>query len=199
MATPIGHLLAGYAVGRGATLGTKPAQRNLLLYCMVLAVAPDLDFLPGLLQGQPALYHQGISHSLAFALVVSLIGALALRPRSYGLLATWGLLFAAYSSHLLIDLFGPDRRLPYGIPLFWPLSDSTYLSPLSIFWGMHHAARTSATTAQWFAGIADLYNVGAILIEIVLIGPFAVLAEVVSRRKRSRQPGPVEQGRTECQ
>jgi inner membrane protein len=199
MATPIGHLLAGYAVGRGTSLGTKPAQRTLLLFCMVLAVAPDLDFLPGLLQGQPALYHQGISHSFAFALVVGLFGALLLRPRAYGLLATWGLLFAAYSSHLLIDLFGPDNRPPYGIPLFWPLSDSTYLSPLSIFWGVRHVAQTSATTAQWFAGIAHPYNVGAILIELALIGPLAVYAEFVGRRRCPGQPGHVAQGRTENQ
>jgi inner membrane protein len=164
---------------------------------MFLAVAPDLDFLPGVLQGQPALYHQGLSHSLAFALAVSLLGALALRRGACGLLATWGILFAAYGSHLLIDLFGPDQRLPYGIPLFWPLSDGTYLSPISVFWGVHHAARASDTTAQWLASIASVHNVGAVLVEMAVIGSFAVMAEIVSRRRWARWRGPMRQGRTE--
>ena len=53
MATPIGHALAGYAVGRlGAAGGGWPAEGAFLLACMALAW--DLDFVPGILQSPQA-------------------------------------------------------------------------------------------------------------------------------------------------
>ena len=56
---------------------------------------------------QPALYHQGISHSLGFAVLVSFLLAFFYG----GGRATWslgGLFFLAYGSHLFIDVLGPD-------------------------------------------------------------------------------------------
>jgi len=184
VATPIGHALAGYAVSRFGAAGGAPADRVFLLACVALALAPDLDFVPGILNGKPPLYHQGITHSLTIAAAVSLATALVLRRAT---LRAWGVLFAAYASHLLIDLFGPDDRAPLGIPLFWPLGDAHYLSPLKLFMGVHHAASTTTSTERWLAALADWSNLAAVGIEIALLAPFALLARALYRRRLGAQ------------
>lgn len=187
MATPIGHGLAGYTVRR---LGVAPGDvdaRPLSACCVLLSLAADLDFLPGLLLGQPALFHQGPSHSLAFAAGAGLL-AVGLYARAIGTnrspVALWVLFFGAYASHLVLDLFGSDNRAPYGIPLFWPVSETSILSPVHVFRGVRHAGTAGASTGAWLSGIVDLYNAGAILIEVGVVLPFLLLAASL------RRPGP---------
>lgn len=82
------------------------------------------------------------------------------------------LCFISYLSHLIVDFFCSDRRLPFGIPLFWPISGEYFISPAPLFLGVHHVAYTSASTIEWFEGIFSLYNIGAITLEVVLLVPF---------------------------
>lgn len=178
MASPVGHALAGYGIGRIGERGGKPA---LWIGCVALAVAPDLDFVPGLFAGQPALHHQGVSHSLSVALAVSLVAALALCRGRHLLLRRWAIFFAAYASHLAIDLFGPDARPPIGIPLFWPWSDAAYLSPVALLPGIQHAHSTATPTAEWIASILSWDNVKAILIEVAVVAPLLLLGELRQR------------------
>ena len=175
MATPIGHSIAGYVLARWS--GSAEAQNafTTMLLCIGMALAPDLDFIPGILVGQPALYHQGITHSLMVALALS--GVIA------AIFWIWRRVFwrvfllgsFSYSSHLIIDFFGPDRRPPYGEPLFWPLSEGYFISPFRLFLGVHHAGTTSASTGDWIAGVLSLYNLGAIALEVLLLAPLAIL------------------------
>lgn len=184
MATPIGHALAGYAV-YGLSPGIYHGKRPLFLpLCLGLAVCPDLDFLPGILYGQPALYHQGISHSLGMATGVGLAVALFYSRTPRTVLAYWGLFTLAYASHLLLDVFGPDGRPPYGIPVFWPITDDYYLAPVQIFWGVHHAERTSATIGEWLTAILDPLNLGAIGIEILVVLPVVLLTNYLRHRTK---------------
>jgi membrane-bound metal-dependent hydrolase YbcI (DUF457 family) len=140
-----------------------------------MAIAPDFDFLPGILVGQPALYHQTITHSLSVAVVVS--GALTLlynrtqRTR----MVDWGRFCSAYSSHLVIDLFGVDRRPPFGMPLLWPFSNQAFLAPWELFPGVRHAAHTATTTAEWLVNIFQPANLEAIGMEIFLLLPVVLL------------------------
>jgi membrane-bound metal-dependent hydrolase YbcI (DUF457 family) len=181
MATPIGHSLAGYAIYR-ALVPAKDRRPALLFFAAVMATAPDLDFVPGILAGAPATYHQGLSHSLAFGVIAGVTSALVLRAIA-GTAARLGFLlgFLCYASHLVVDLFGPDTRPPYGIPLFWPFSDHTFLSPVQLLLGVAHAGRTSASTGEWVNAVLTLYNVAALGLEIALILPFVLLA----RRRRA--------------
>ncbi len=176
MATPIGHSLAGYAIHRFLVSGAD--RRSALAFAAVAAAnAPDLDFVPGIFAGAPALYHQGGSPSLAFAVVVGLIVAAILRA-GQGTVGRIGFLlgFLGYSSHLFLDLFGPDARPPYGIPLFWPLSEHTFLSPVPLLLGVSHADHTSSSTSEWVSGMLTLHNVAALGLEIVLFLPLVLLA-----------------------
>jgi inner membrane protein len=182
VATPIGHSLAGLAA---LTAAPRHPVRPLLLLAVVMANAPDLDFLPGILVGRPTLYHQGISHSLTAAALASFAGGIALHHLGlpFGVAARVGLV--AYASHLALDLVGPDARLPFGIPLFWPLSDTHFLSPVTLLPGVHHAAHTESDISEWLTGMLVTRNLGAMALEVGLFGPIAWLA---TRRGRVRRP-----------
>lgn len=182
MASPIGHLLAGQLAYRAGSALTSRKRATLAGLCAFAAIAPDLDFLPGILLGHPALYHQGASHSLAAAALFTLILALVYARGPRGLPSIWPPLFLAYASHLLLDLFGPDRRPPYGIPLFWPFSGTAYLSPVRIFLGFHHAGSTGASVHQWILGILSPKNLAALATEIAILAPPVILVELWVRR-----------------
>ena len=147
-----------------------------VLLCIFIANAPDLDFLPGLLMGTPALYHQGVTHSFGFAFIVSLAMAMIYRLNGQSFGAIFGMCFLSYGSHLAIDFFGPDARPPLGQPLFWPISAEHVIAPRPVFWGVHHAHSTSTSTLQWVSSIVDLSNLWAVTLEIVLIGPYIYVA-----------------------
>jgi inner membrane protein len=176
MATPVGHSLAGYAIYR-FLVSAKDRPAAFPLLAVAAANAPDLDFVPGILVGAPAMYHQEMSHSFAFAILAGGLGAVILRVvADTGARIGFALGFFGYSSHLIIDLFGPDNiRPPFGIPLFWPLTERTFLSPVPLFLGVHHAGRASSSTSEWMHGILTFHNVAAVGLEIVLILPFVLL------------------------
>ena len=185
MASPVGHALAGYAIGR---IGEPPRAAIPLRWaaCTALAMAPDLDFVPGILAEKPALYHQGVSHSLVAALGVSLVAALAL-ARGRALPRVWLVCFAAYASHCLLDLLGSDARAPIGMPLLWPFDDTSYLSPWTLLPGIQHAEEASTATREWLSSIASWYNVKAIMIEVAVVAPLVAIAELRRRRAGHRR------------
>lgn len=197
MATPIGHALAGYAVSRWHA--KEPLSLSLLkqplptmlraiveplaftIYCVFMAVAPDLDLIPGILQGQPIRYHSGISHSFGFALGISLIMTIILRRFGWSAKRTFIVGLIAYSTHLLLDPLGPDGREPYGIPLLWPLTTQTFLSPVPLLTGVHHANSSTASIATVMRGVLSLHNLMAIGVEILLVTPFCFLRPAIER------------------
>ena len=186
MASPIGHGLVGVAIGRFGERPSGPEGPLLLAVCAAFAIAPDLDFLPGIAVGQPALYHQGASHSLLAALAASGIAARLLWRGNAGWHRAWALLLAAYGSHLLLDGLGPDGRPPIGMPLFWPVSDATFLSPWTLLPGIDHAAQTSTGVGEWLGNVLSWRNVWALTIELALATPLLLLAELRRRRSGAR-------------
>lgn len=173
MATPVGHSLAAYAVYKLFANRTGHGGCRWVLLSIFVANAPDLDFIPGLFLGQPALYHQGLTHSLGCAVGVSLLLAAIAYGSGESFRQTFGLCFFAYSSHIVLDVFGPDGRPPYGVPVFWPFSEQSLISPVPLFLGVHHGGLVS--TSQWFNAIFSVYNLRAIAVESVWIAPLLVL------------------------
>jgi len=182
MATPVGHSLAGLAVSRFAPSTTPRQGWGFTFLCIFMANLPDLDFFPGLLVGRPALYHQGITHSLFAAVVASAVATMIFRTE--GRATVFAVCLAAYATHLLLDLFGPDARYPYGIPLLWPLSDRAFLAPVQILMGVHHSGATSEPTSTWLRNLLHVRNVLAIALEIAVVAPLLLAAELVARRRR---------------
>jgi inner membrane protein len=175
MATPVGHSLAGYLVFGWSADTQEPHKGHWLLLYVCLANAADLDFLPGILLGRPAFYHQGVSHSLGFALVVSLAVAGVCRFWGKPFTAIFTLSCMAYVSHIIIDFFGSDTRPPYGIPIFWPVSGTYHISPVPVFWGVHHAGPTVGSMLEWLIALIHPYNLGAIALEVAFLVPLVVL------------------------
>ena len=186
MATPIGHVLAGYAVAGIAAAPQLLSRRHTAGLCMLMALAPDLDLLPRLLLGQPALFHGGISHSFAAALLAAgvVAGIHSLRGQSFRYVLALG--FVAYTTHLLLDFLGPDNRYPYGLPLFWPMVDTTYLSPRPLLLGVRHASTTEASLREFIQGVASFRNLVAIGWEVVVSLPLVILGQWLGLQRRKR-------------
>ena len=186
MATPLGHALAGYAVYTFIKAAPGRNELGLVLLCVFTAAAPDLDFLRGLLVGTPALYHQGVTHSLTAALLLSLGAAGIWSLRGVSFLVVFSSCVIAYLSHLTLDLLGADQRPPYGIPLLWPISGVHLASPVPILLGVRHAATATASTQEWVLGLLDLHNVASIALEVLVVLPFMLFG----RWYRRVSPGP---------
>jgi membrane-bound metal-dependent hydrolase YbcI (DUF457 family) len=131
MALCFAHATAGYLVYEAV----RPADRHrpaLLAASVLLANAPDLDFVPGWLLGHPGMFHRGVTHTLAAVVAVTLAGALLWRGgdlASARLTALWA--GVTYGSHLLLDYFTTNARPPHGGPFLWPLSDAYWIAPVT--------------------------------------------------------------------
>jgi membrane-bound metal-dependent hydrolase YbcI (DUF457 family) len=134
---------------------------------VVAGNAADLDFIPGVLIGDPGRFHRGVSHSL---LAIPLFTALMI------LLARWidrtstvriGLVLgAAFAGHLVVDVFSSWVDDHSGVAFAWPLSDYRVLSPYPIFKGI-----TLYPNAQsFFEGVMHRGNLYAVLWELVVVG-----------------------------
>ncbi len=167
MATPLGHFLVG--AGIGARLEPRGWLSRALLVGGLAGVAADLDFLPGLLTGAPAHFHHAQSHSVLAAIVVGGLIYLLARPRA----VVWGLIGGVgYASHLLLDLVTADDSAPYGIPLLWPLSSTTFQSPVTLFPRVPHSGEASFGHLVLLAAT-----------EIVLCGAFFAWSVRAARRR----------------
>lgn len=155
MSTPLGHMLAGSAAA--VTAGSRTPTLRVLAVGALAGGAPDLDFLPGLILGDPARFHHGPSHSLLFAvLVAGLAWLLASRHRGAWALAAG----AAYASHLLLDALTVDPSPPVGIQLLWPVSDAYVASPFRPLPRVLHTA----------VNVINLHNFGVAVMELALFG-----------------------------
>ena len=121
MPTPLGHSLAGLSVHLAT--GERLERRSLVQAAglIVLANAPDLDFLPGYLVGEPRAYHWGPAHSLAAALLGGVLAGLLALALRRGFWRFFLLGAVAYASHLALDmLLGPGTQ-SQGLQVLWPV------------------------------------------------------------------------------
>ena len=162
MATPVGHALAGVLAGQAATW-RKPLLgpwKDIILFA-VLGVLADLDFIPGILEGQHDKYHHGVTHSLGAAVAMGLI--MAMVGWKSGRAWRWGLMgFAVYFSHVLLDAIGQDTSIPYGVPLWWPLSDKYVMAEWAFFLDIRRTPLTWPVIK---------HNLVAVALEIAVLGP----------------------------
>lgn len=127
MPSPVLHTAAGvalYYLGRG----TSPLHRwGVAILVVLAALLPDIDFVVGLLMGQPNRFHGGLTHSLGGAAVGGLVLGMLVRGRR---IHVGSLCFLAYASHVILDSLTRDGRPPLGVPMLWPLSDRYFNFPL---------------------------------------------------------------------
>jgi membrane-bound metal-dependent hydrolase YbcI (DUF457 family) len=133
---------------------------------VVAANVPDLDFIPGVLLGNPRLFHRGASHSLlAVVAFTALMIVLARWKGCRSHLRVGLVLGLAFAGHLLVDMLSTWVDDHSGVALAWPLSNYRVLSPYPIFKGisLYPGAQT------FLEGVLHRGNLYAVLWEIVVV------------------------------
>lgn len=180
MPSPIGHTLAGLAVG-WLSERTRPHSGRrlrdslspLVLGCAFVAAIPDADLLfPH--------FHRTATHSVTatvfLLIIVAGVTGQVTRPPAW----MWALALAgAHSTHLLLDWLGTDRFPPPGLQMLWPFSDHFFYSGADLFPPVERrvwrpeALGMNAYAAAW---------------ELLIVGPPAAVAWLLRRRRRAATP-----------
>ena len=127
MPTIFSHAAVPLVIGYVA--GSRRIPGRLLLAGVAAAMLPDADvalhFLVDAPWGSPW-RHRGFTHSIAFALAVGLVGALAAGRLGARPWAAFLFLAACTASHGALDALTAGGS---GIPFLWPLSDQRWTFP----------------------------------------------------------------------
>lgn len=143
--------------------------------------AADLDFVPGLLLGDPGRFHHLYTHSIGFALLAGAVAAAVVSRHRL----EWGLLAAAaYASHLLLDYATHDPSPPHGIPLLWPLLDGSFASPIPLLPRVLHSS----------VSVFNLHNFAVSGLEFVLFGALLLVVFRWTGRADRRGKAPASPG-----
>lgn len=182
MSSPVGHSLAGIIIAVWRDKSLRPKSFLILGLYVLVANAPDLDFIPGIIMGKPNLYHHGISHSIGMGLFCAMIVAIIFnRIFSTPFLKEYLLAFSLYGSHLVLDLISYDGRPPFGIPFFWPFSDGYFMIP--ILPPVKHSKLDHATIVQFLTDVFSVHNLYVIALEFTFTLPFVVILAWLFRKK----------------
>lgn len=174
MPTPVGHSLAGlgfyFLFNRNYNV-----LRDLKGFTpfFIAALAADLDFIPGLIIGDANRYHHGITHSISASLIAAFVFSLIFKMNG-DLRKRFVIFSSLFLSHIFLDYFSIDTSLPYGVPLFWPLSERYYLSVIPVFIDIQRGN---------IGLLFSLHNWMAALREALIIGPFAAILFIYRYRK----------------
>ena len=129
-----------------------------------IAAAPDFDLLVN--------DHRGPAHSVGAAIIAGVVALICTRSLRWGAAAA-----LAWASHVLLDWLGHDTRPPIGVMALWPWSHAYIESRLHLF--------PAVSRRYWLAGFW-LYNLKALLIELLILLPLAFLVLGPSRLRRDR-------------
>ena len=178
MPSPIGHLLGGAAL---YLAGTSPQHRSrvTLAVTMMGSILPDFDFLPGILIGEPAAFHHGESHSLAFATLFGALVFISLRFYRQKTIARQAALLAtlAYALHVLLDSVSANNS----VPMIWPLFNHKLGINLNLFGHFHHGGLEHGV---W--SVVRWDNLPAVLRELTILG-IPVLLLFLWRESRAKE------------
>ena len=172
MPSPIAHSLMGAIFYRFGDKGSALSWRK-FFYFIFCANVSDLDFIPGLFVGDVYRFHHGFSHSFLGSFLMALflhgIYQMCFKDNSW---TGFGLVAGAVFSHPILDLFVADPSAPYGCPIFWPLTDARFISPIVFF------ARTSLRVSPF-----ERINLLSYWIETVVFLPWVVIFYFLRSRK----------------
>lgn len=172
MPLPLAHTVTGYAFAAATGVRFRKHAVTAVLFSVVVANLPDLDFIPGALANEPVLYHRTIGHTLPAALLCGLIiGAVVTKfgPRFWEI-AFLG--FVVYSSHLLADMvhFGGGN---IGVQIFWPFDQAWYAIKTPLMHGTHPALhfKRGQDSAGFFASFFSFQFIRASVLQALIFVP----------------------------
>ena len=184
MPSPIGHTLAGFAIGLLARPdpSASPGQLQSSPYLFptlgaLVAALPDADLLiPN--------FHRAATHSLgATALLIILTAVVTGQVTGR---VRWRLVLlvaAAQGSHVLMDWLGADPTSPAGVQAFWPFDSRFYISGLDWFPQTERGLENPGAFDK---------NLRALLFELSTMAPLVLVSWWArlwaTRRRRSLDP-----------
>lgn len=180
MPSPVAHSLLGYMVSQ-ATAGAdgEPQWWRVGLY-IVAANAPDLDFIPGFLVGDPNRFHHGVSHSIGFAILFAGVFSVGLALLKQEVIRkNFFTFFCLYASHLGLDYLSLDLRAPYGLPALWPLSDAFYTAPFAFLLDI----RRASSFDEFIPSLFSWHNLAAVGVELLVLLPCIILLRLCHKIK----------------
>lgn len=182
MPSPVLHTLPAVLIGTSFAGASSRRDRAILIGSAIIAAnVPDLDFVPGILIGDPGKYHHGASHSLLAAVAVGMAGMLLARIARYPHVARLGVVIClAYVSHLLLDAMAPLDDAGRGVPFFWPLMNHYFVSPIRVFMGIG----LGPSRGGLLESLLTPHNFMALGLEVAVVVAATVVARLVARRMR---------------
>ena len=183
MPSPVGHSLAGLIIYSATNRSIASRGSQLRALFMLVANAPDLDFLPGLVVGDLSRYHHGPSHSIGFAVLMGVMASVVISRRLYAFVMG----FSLYLSHVVLDYLIQDPSPPNGVQIVWPLSHEYYMAPFAFFPKFdYRPGFTESVLLAFFS----LNNLMTVMTELLLLLPLLIFVpcghESVSRFKTRR-------------
>lgn len=134
MPSPVFHVFAGVSIAGAVSGGWRSVRFKTLVASLFFSMLPDADVAVGLAAGDVATYHNNLSHSPFFALMIcTLLWLLARRvlpELSRGRLAL--LTYGGCGLHVALDSMTYGR----GIMLAWPFSGERFRAPVEVFRGV---------------------------------------------------------------
>lgn len=174
MPSPLAHSLTGYIFyDKNPFLFFERGWTNFLFY-IFLCNLPDIDFLPGLLMGEPNRFHHGFSHTLGAAFLVALIAGIIFHLWKEKFWAVTIVTFFSYYSHVFMDYFTEDFRLPFGVMLLWPFDSTYYISKVLIFKKVFRSDLSSTFFSTFFSRA----NIETFVWEAFIMGVIIILFKI---------------------
>ncbi len=180
MPSPIAHTAAGYLIYR--LYQPQVAQQEgehrvlmsrlpLLAVTVFLSLLPDMDAVVGLLMGDFGRFHNNLTHSFTFGLLVSMLFGAVMWMRRVSKFMPWFVLsLICYGSHVIMDFFTIGR----GVMLLWPFSSERFEAPVKLFYGLH-----------WSNGWISISHLWTAVTELILIILVGCAAYVLTRARKS--------------
>jgi inner membrane protein len=176
MCTIYTHGVVGLGAGTLYARSTMPTRFWML--AALLPMLPDADSFWDAPYGS-TLGHRGFTHSLLFALLVSLAAAMLVRPRlSYVPLVVF--FFIIIGSHGVLDAFTDGG---FGIPLLWPFSSHRF-GP----WGPIHVSDIGFEIPDWRTSRTVETELLYVWLPVAII--VAVRAIIWAWQRSRTRPGP---------
>jgi len=171
MASPLGHSLIGVALYLATVRSSEWSRRWGWLFLLVLfSTMADIDYFPALL-GDIDLanaFHRGLTHTALFAFGIVVLYLITGGIKKHEFLWKPALvLLAASLIHLVLDVVAEDGKAPFGIPVFYPFSNSYYYGPWIIFPKIHKGS---------YAELFSSANVRVALFEILFFTVLILIA-----------------------
>jgi membrane-bound metal-dependent hydrolase YbcI (DUF457 family) len=157
--SPIGHAFGGLIAG-------EILAPSALVICAVAGVLPDIDFAWG--------GHNRQTHSLGAAVIAGAIVLVWKRSPRLACAVT-----LAWASHVLFDWLGSDDTPPLGVMALWPINSNFYFANAFVF---------EAISRRYWLDNFITHNAWAVIKEVIILGPLAVIAFLWQVRRRYRQP-----------